>query len=204
MGMSDLRVQSVAFVPDQVVPLRVDAGYAAMIEFAPDEAVDSVVVGNSAVWQVTTSRRGDRLVVKPLASATTSNMIVVTDVRRYVFLLEPAQGQDSAPFVLRFVYPNLPSSPLTSSQAIAEFRVKGDRALRPIAMSDDGRRTTITWNPDATLPAIFAVDAQGKEALINGRMVEGDYVVEGTATTYVFRLGKARATATRQLLKLNR
>lgn len=199
-AMSDPRIQTVAYVADQVVPLRVSIGYAAVVEFAPDEAVDNVVVGNSAVWQVTPNRRGDRLIVKPLAGATPTNMIVVTDVRRYVFMLEPAEGQGQAPFVLRFAYPPPAPVQLSAARLSATYRLGGNKALLPIVMSDDGARTTIGWKPDTSLPAIFATDARGHEAIVNGRMIGGDYVVEGIAPRYVFRLGKARATATRRPL----
>ena len=85
----DPRVQLLPYESDQVVPLAVAPGYAAVVELAPDEAIQNVVVGNSAVWQVTANSSSDRIIVKPLGDATTTNMIVVTDARRYVFLLEP-------------------------------------------------------------------------------------------------------------------
>ena len=62
-------------------------------------------------------------------------------------------------------------------------------------MSDDGQRTTIRWAHDTPLPAIFAVDNQGKQAIVNGRMANGDYVVEGIAASYLLQRGDARATA---------
>lgn len=201
--MPDQRIQVVGYVADQVVPLRVAAGYAAVVEFAEDERIENVVVGNSTAWQVTANKTGDRLVVKPLTAASTTNMVVVTDVRRYVFLLEGSTDGASA-FVMRFSYPASPATPVSQSVQVASYRLSGDKALFPIAMSDDGRRTTVTWDRKASLPAIFAIDGRGKEALINGRMIDGDYVVEGTAARYVLRLGKQHATARRRLIGSSR
>jgi type IV secretion system protein VirB9 len=195
--MTDARIQVVSYVADQVVPLRVATGYAAVVEFAADERIENVVVGNSAAWQVTANGAGDRLVVKPLTTAATTNMVVITTVRRYVFLLEAGSDGTSA-FVLRFTYPALPSPLVSQSLQTATYRLRGAKKLFPIAMSDDGRRTTITWDRKISQPAIFAIDDQGKEALVNGRMIDGDYVVEGTASRYILRLGKERATAQRQ------
>lgn len=197
-GFTGGQIRAIPYSADQVVPLRVSPGYAAIIEFAADEAIDNVVVGNSAGWQVTPNRRGDRLVVKPLAGTAQTNMIVVTDVRRYVFLLGPADRQDDAQFVLRFVYPTLQPVQLAGSPVSATYRFGGVKALVPITMSDDGRRTIISWNATTELPAIFAIDRSGREAIVNGRMVGRDYVVEGIAPRYIFRLGRQKATAIRK------
>jgi type IV secretion system protein VirB9 len=201
---ADPRIQAVPYVPDQVVGLSVESGYAAVVELSADERVENVVVGDSASWQVTANRRGDRLVVKPLGQAGATNMVVVTDQRRYVFLLQP-DGGGPAPFVLKFTYPPLVPAEAVEAVAVgAEYRFRGTRALFPIAMSDDGRRTIVTWGRDVALPAIFAVDASGREGLVNGRMADGGYVIEGTAAAYVFRLGKARATALRRVPRIGR
>jgi type IV secretion system protein VirB9 len=198
----DARLQIVTYGNDQVVPLRVAPGFAAVVELGSEEHVDNVVVGNSETWQVTPNRTGDRLVVKPLAGATNTNMIVLTDTRQYVFLLEPDRG-GAGTFVLQFRYSAGPVAPLVTVQHAAEYKIRGDKGLLPIAMEDDGHSTTITWDPDAALPAIFAVE-NGKEALVNGRMIDSDYVIEGVADRYVFRRGKQRATAKRKLLKTAR
>lgn len=192
----DARIQVISYFPDQVVPLRVAAGYAAVVEFGADERIENVVVGNSAVWQVTTNKANDHLVVKPLSLAAATNMIVITDVRRYVFLLEASADPASA-FVLRFTYPNSRPASVSQTSERASYKLRGDRKLYPIAMYDDGRRTSFTWDLKTSLPAVFAVDAQGKEALVNGRMVDGDYIVEGVAERYVLRSGKRRAVARR-------
>ena len=67
-------------------------------------------------------------------------------------------------------------------------------------MTDDGRRTIVTWSVGTVLPAIYAVTQGGLEAIVNGRRVGGDYVVEGIAPRYVFRLGNDQAIATRRLI----
>jgi type IV secretion system protein VirB9 len=204
----DARVQLLPYESDQVVPLAVAPGYAAVVELAPDEAIQNVVVGNSAVWQVTANSSSDRIIVKPLGDATTTNMIVITDARRYVFLLEPQGGASGSPgaggeglFVLRFTYPASAAPAKAAAAAPATYRLAGARNLFPSAMRDDGQRTTITWPDKAALPAVFALEEGGKEAIVNGRMMDGDYVIEGTASKYVFRMGDVRAIASRHVIK---
>ncbi len=199
---ADPRIQTLFYDSGRVFDLRVGSGYAAIVELAGDERVETIVVGNDMGWEVKPNRSGNRVIVRPLGSATTTNMVVVTDQRRYVFVISADGGGGSGAFVLRFSYP--PGQPGGPQQVRreADYRLKGNKTLYPIAMSDDGKRTMITWDLKTSLPAIFAIDERGHEALVNGRMVDGDYVVEGIARRYLFRLGKVRADATRIVLKV--
>lgn len=190
----DPRIRTVPYDAEQVVSLSVPSGYATVVELRPDDRVDTVVVGNSAGWQVTANRAGDKIVVKPLTGATTTNLVVITDARRYTFLLQPGDGGATSPFVMRFVLPEDRSSAREDGDP-GIFRLSGDKTLFPLAMSSDGQRTSVRWKPEAPFPAIFASDAKGREALVNGRMVDGVYVIDGIARRYVFRVGKRRAIA---------
>ena len=96
------RVQSMIYDPDRVVLLPAALGYALVVELSDDEHVDSIVVGNSAAWQVTANKQGDRLVIKPLADAASTDMVVTTSDRRYIFTLQLASDVESVPFVVRF------------------------------------------------------------------------------------------------------
>lgn len=201
---TDPRIQLVAYNPGQVVTLPVAIGYAAVVDLGPDERVESVVVGNSADWQVTASKRGDQVVVKPLAGAASTNMVVTTGDRRYVFLLQTG-GETGSPFVMRFTYPEADMVQLpTATLPVATFRYRGAKSLFPVTMTDDGHRTSVTWGRDTAVPGIFAVEKDGREAIVNARMMGGDYVIERTAERFVLRLGKEQATARRRLLKRGR
>jgi len=211
--IADARIQTIVYDPNQVVQLRVADGYATLVELSPDERVENVVVGNSAAWQVTANRQGDRLAVKPLGGAVSTNMTVVTDVRQYVFLLEPAAAAEATPFLLRFSYPGSGGSSVTGAnqtRAIAPatlpgtYKLSGAGELRPRDMYDDGRRTTIIWDAGVPLPATFAVDRRGREQLVNGRMVGDRYIVEGIAPRFIFKLGRRNAAAVRIVAKATR
>ena len=191
----DPRIQVVEYSPNRVVDVSVGEGYAAVVELSPDERADSVVVGNTAGWQVTTTKRGDSVVVKPLAGAAATDMVVVTGTRRYVFLLQPG---GAGLFVVRFAYPEDAQAAAAVEQPVATFKFKGAKELFPAAMHDDGKRTTVTWSVGTQLPAVFAVTKNGHEALVNGRMVDSAYVIEAVAPRFVFRLGNAQAIAIRR------
>lgn len=200
LGSADRRIQLLRYDPDQIVTLAVSPGFASVVELGEDERIENVVVGNSAAWQVTANRRGDRVIVKPLAGSSPSNLIVLTGSRRYVFVLDPF-GESS--FIMRFTYPQPVQTAAAEPSAAPTYTFRGNKGLFPVAMSDDGRRTVISWSEQNVLPAIFAMNGR-QEQLVNGRMVGNDYIIEGAALRYKFRYGKAEATATRQKPKRRR
>lgn len=196
-GSGDPRIQSVLYNADQVVQLQVPTGYQLTVEFAPDERIENVAVGDSGAWQVTPNKRGDRLFLKPLQGATT-NMTVVTDARTYVFELSPG-SVGSAPYIVRFQYPPPPAPAKAETAAIepGRYKLTGSADIRPDAISDDGSKTYIMWRDEQTLPAVFVIDRDGKETLADGAMRDGRYVLDSINNKLVFRLDKKAATAAR-------
>ncbi len=57
------------------------------------------------------------------------------------------------------------------------------------------------WRDDGQIPAIFMINDQGAEVLINGAMRDGKYVIDLVADRFVFRLGGQKAMATRVIDK---
>jgi len=185
--------------PDQVVQLEVAVGYQLTVEFAPDERIENVAVGDSGAWQVTPNKRGDRLFIKPVQGGVTTNMTVVTDARSYVFELSGGFGGAQA-FTVRFEYP-APPEPAAVPGAVTNgpgrYKLSGAKAIQPDAISDDGQKTYIVWRADQTLPAVFKIGRDGKETLADGAMRDGRYVLDSVNNRLVFRLDKQEATAAR-------
>lgn len=198
-GAADPRIQSVAYDPDEVVALRLAAGYAVTIRFSPDERIETVTLGDPGSWQAQVNRRADSLVVKPAQGALPTNLTVITDQRSYSFALtEEALARRWQPFVLNFVYPAIPPGPeQAAAEPSARYELKGDRDLWPESISEDGQFTSLRWAEDATLPAVYREDGKGRLALVNGLMRDGIFVLEGVPERLVFILGKARASAAR-------
>lgn len=196
-GSGDPRIQSVLYNADQVVQLQVPSGYQLTVEFAPDERIENVAVGDSGAWQVTPNKRGDRLFLKPL-QGTTTNMTVVTDARTYVFELAPG-SVGSTPYIVRFQYPPPPAPANAASTAVepGRYKLEGSNDIRPDAISDDGSKTYIMWRDEQTLPAVFVIDRDGKETLADGGMRDGRYVLDSINNKLVFRLDKKVASAAR-------
>ena len=86
-GSGDPRIYVVDYDPAQVVELRATMGYQTFIEFASDEHIENVAVGDAVGWQITPNRAANLLFVKPMSEVPTTNMTVVTNYRRYSFEL---------------------------------------------------------------------------------------------------------------------
>ncbi len=63
----------------QIVQIVGKSGIQSTIEFATDERIENVAVGDSSAWQITPNRRASLLFVKPLSAHSRTNMTVVTD-----------------------------------------------------------------------------------------------------------------------------
>ncbi len=195
----DPRVQSVEYRQDQVVSLEVAPGYQLMLEFAPDERIESVAVGDSGAWQVTPNRAGDRVFVKAL-QAMPSNLTVVTSARLYTFELNPLfSGSGSMAYVVRFTYPGAAEESADAEPAAVagRYRLSGARALRPSRISDDGTHTYIEWPRESTLPAVYSLDERGQESLVNGMMRDDLFVIDAVVPRLVFRIDRDVARAER-------
>lgn len=195
----DPRIQTVDYDPDQVVRLGLQMGYTLVIEFAADERIENVAIGDGSGWQVTPNKRGEHLFIKPVAGAADTNLIILTDARRYGFLLTTSTAMGISPYIVRFRYAGIDLAPPTViEETQSRYKLSGAKALLPSAMSDDGVATTIHWPDDRAIPAVYTLDAQGNETLVNGAMRNGAFVVDAIAPRFVFRAGKRKAQAVRQ------
>ena len=204
-GELDARIQTIFYDPNQVFLLRGTIGYQFMLEFAPDEHIETVSIGDSVDWQITPNRKANVLFIKPINHSGHTNLTVLTDARRYAFELreEPPRPNSTVLYVARMVYPQPAQAvqekvapPRETPPVVANtaYTVTGSVAERPLRIFDDGHMTYFEWAKDGPLPAIFAVAADGSESLVN-YVVRGPYVVvEQVASRFMLRDGEEVAT----------
>lgn len=194
---ADPRVRTVSYQADQVVQIEGAPGFQVVVELAPDEQITSVAVGESSAWQVTANRAGSHLIVKAVQGGVATNMTVITNVRVYRFDLVPIYTPTV--YTLRFEYPPPPPSIAAVPVGLTNrYKLTGARSLWPERMADDGERTFIEWPKNVDLPAVFAIDSQGKETLVNGMMRDDRLVIDAVSAELVFRIDKHVARAKRR------
>jgi type IV secretion system protein VirB9 len=195
VAASDKRIRTLAYNPDQIVQILGKSGIQSTIEFASDERIENVAVGDSSAWQITPNRRASLLFVKPLVARSRTNMTVVTDRRTYMFDLVAGDKWTTAVYALKFSYPNekpVPAAPQPAQQAAAapasppvtmtadklhfDWNTKGNGKLLPTRVFDDGSAVYLAWAKETPLPAILTVSEDRKEGPVNYKM-SGEYIV---------------------------
>ncbi|UAK23258.1 TrbG/VirB9 family P-type conjugative transfer protein [Sphingomonas nostoxanthinifaciens] len=206
---SDPHIQIAKYDESGVIALQGYLGFQTTIQFDPGERIENVAIGDATGWQLTPNKRADVLFVKPIGRGPATNMTIITDRRTYTFMLTVAPANASpakAAWVLRFrlpepklvyeVAPTPPPPPVTPEGKNVFYTSSGPAAILPTRVFDDGIRTYFAWADQAPVPAIFAVNADGSEAVVNFTMRDGYSVVQQTAGRFMLRLGGSLATVT--------
>jgi type IV secretion system protein VirB9 len=220
----DPRLVERLYSADEVVRIEGRTNVQATIRFGADEQIENVAIGDSTAWQVTPNKRANLLFIKPLADRATTNMTVVTDKRTYLFDLVANPANRNALYVLAFTYPDEPegteladagAAPAPEGPNAVELTAasdpyavvdpaelnfawesKGDRALLPAQIYDDGTATFLSWPTGTPLPAILVKDHEGNEGPVNFAVRGETLVVDGVPRELVLRSGEDRATLT--------
>jgi len=207
----DGRLLTLPYDPDGVVTLEGCLNFQTMIGFAPGETIQNVGLGDSTQWQVTPNKKGDLLFVKPLTAKAFSNMSIVTDKRAYNFELRMAPAAACAEgrviYTLRFSYPTehtgTPVNPAPAPDPAAQlppvekrntsYTYSGAADLVPVRAFDDGISTYLMWPKDVTAPAVYSLNPDNSESIVN-YATRGDYfVIEQVARAFVLRRGDEKA-----------
>lgn len=203
-GTRDAHIQRVFYDPDQVVSLHGALGWQIMIEFAPDERIENVSIGDSLAWQVTPNKRAKMLFLKPLLRHGDTNMEVVTSQRRYAFALSTGPRLPDTPWAVRFDFPRpvvetIPEPPPPPPPKLDfGYARAGDGSILPVRVWDDGRQTYFEFADDTPFPAIFAAGPGKKdEALVNVVTRGRVQVVQQIGQRFVLRSGAHVASVTR-------
>lgn len=197
----DGRIRGVDYDPDRVVSITGAARTATQVQFADDEVILHVAVGDANAWEV--AAEGSVLFIRPRTSAPPTNLLVTTEVpggrRHYSFALSSRAGSGGSetPFVLRFRYPtNALAAPKGALEAAIERRilelklergvvegsrnlaysVQGSSELAPSEVSDNGRFTVLRFPGNQPMPAVYRVGPDRAEALVPFD-VRGEFLV---------------------------
>lgn len=213
-GSADGRIKTVAYNEHDVVTVTAHYGFSSMIEFGSEEQILTISIGDTVAW--TFLETGNRLFLKPVEDMADTNMQVVTNKRVYNFALVAKQAQShrdrSLTFALKFRYPQdelaaeqlrlvqaeakrnhpslvVPEHSFKADSVNMEYTRKGAELIAPRRVFDDGQFTYFAFNENVPTPAIFAVDSEKNETLVNYHK-QGKYiVVQRTAAQFTLRHG---------------
>lgn len=206
----DGRIHTIMYGPDEVFKFTGHYGYQSSIIFEEGEEILTISMGDSIPWQITPS--GNRIFLKPIEQDAQTNMTVITSKRNYLFELHAEEAESIEDpgliWVLKFIYPTEmvvrrkkreelrdPALPpeATQNQNVNfnfNYTIRGSYEFAPIKIYDDGEFTYFEFrDKNASIPAFYHVDNQGKEYLINFRARDDKIIVERVSSRFTLRHG---------------
>lgn len=213
-GSVDARVKTITYHEMEVFRITGHYGFSTVLEFEQTENIETIALGDSQAWQTIKPGRGNLLFIKPLEQNAATNMSVVTNKRIYTFELTaktaPSVKSEDLSFRIRFDYPEQTDlrlaniggdssrhhNPLQNTLSNAapedwnfEYSYSDNKKLRPTRAFDDGVFTYFQFKKTEALPAVFSVDENGNEAIVNYTMRGNYMVIEKLSAQFVLRDG---------------
>lgn len=200
----DRRLGVIVYSPYDVHRFTGYYGYQSSIIFGEDEVIETLSMGDSIPWQMVPN--GNRLFLKPIDQDATTNLTLITNKRVYYFELYAKEAQDinedGLMFAVKFLYAdeeeggssdpvgNNSVGPDLTDKSLYNFdyTMSGPDIISPIKIFDDGKFTYFEFkDKGAALPAIFYVNPNATEGLINYRIVGNYVVVESIRERFTLR-----------------
>ena len=209
-GKADARVKTLTYHDNDVYRLRGSYGYTTTIEFSGKETIETISLGDSEAWQVIKPKQQPNILfVKPLEENADTNMTVLTSKHMYTFDMSAGRAASSQSpslaFRIKFIYPEEqtlelasfadksasfnPLSGTPTTEWNFDYSYAGDKKLRPERVFDDGAFTYFLMKDVDVMPAVFLVDKNGNESIVNFN-IQGQYlVVNRTGGQFTLRDG---------------
>ena len=192
----DARSAVAIYQEGQVYKINTQLRRVTLITLAQGERFVDFKAGDTESFQFADTDGGNAILVKPVIAGAVTNGVIVTNQRFY--LVELHESASARPhYSVSFQSPAGSTSAAQSSVLAGPPRsyvisaATKDARIKPVNVSDDGRRTFFTFSPDAPIPSIYRADAQGREYIVNGR-TDGTRVTVGSRSDrWVIRYGDA-------------
>ncbi|HRX38236.1 MAG: P-type conjugative transfer protein TrbG [Parvularculaceae bacterium] len=217
-------VQVYPYTEGALYRLYAAPGQVSDIALQPGETLISVSAGDTVRWVVGDTSSGGpegeraHILVKPIAPALSTNLMIATDRRVYHLELSSTDGAYMA--ALSWAYPQdeldglrarnrnaLARDERTIAKGLAlgdlnfSYRIEGDKPdWRPVRVFDDGRQVYIQMpaaiaTTDA--PPLFVVGRKGGAELVNYRVKDNYYIVDRLFSRAELRHGEKNQTVVR-------
>jgi type IV secretion system protein VirB9 len=208
---NDARLQTVRFTGDDVTRVVTAEGVVTTIEFGSQEEIKDFAMGDRDAWHVAIS--GNLLVIKPKDVKADTNLTVFTNRRAHFFALKTtARSARNVAYWVQVQYatpdavPTEAAAASSASRELAQVQVDlkaarfegvlnhdywivGRWELQPLAMHDNGRQTFLTFAGNQPLPAVFVIEPDGSESLVDFHVEEDTLVLHRVARRILLRRG---------------
>lgn len=200
-GLRDARIRVAPYSADEVYRLSGFVGYQTDLQFEPGETF--VGLGAGDIEGISFVAQDNHLFLKPRAAKVGTNLTILTSRRTYQVDYSARAARPDATedvtYALRFTYPPAATdSGAAANRALSigvpqprnfDYWFCGDPTLQPMAASDDGVHTRLRFPGRAEQPAIFVLNEDGSESLLNFSMDEGDVILHRVARRLILRRG---------------
>lgn len=106
---TDSRIKTLVYNANEVFQLKFHYGYQSFIEFADNEEIEMISIGEAFAWRLTPA--GKRLFIRPLEIGAHTNMTIITNKRTYQFDIASAEydgrADEELVYTVRFYYPEI-------------------------------------------------------------------------------------------------
>jgi type IV secretion system protein VirB9 len=205
---TEKKFRSYIYNPNDVYRYIGHYTYQGFIEFEEGETIRTISMGDPSLWLF--EHLGNRLFLKPVGEDNSeTNMTVISSKRVYHFELMAKEAKGISDkdliFVAKFVYPDEKDKNIVEftkttpsdepdMRNIANYNFNyqytGEPTIAPIKVFDNGEFTYFQFaKKNAEIPAIFTVDAEGFESLINFRAAGNYIIAERVAAQFTLRSG---------------
>lgn len=200
------KIATFVYKPDVIYKYTGTFQYQSHITLESGEKANTMAMGNSSGWEIV--HNGNRIFLRPLNKYAKTNMTLITNKRVYQFLLD-AKNVDSMDdpavfFETRFLYTDNNNAAFKvldtanddqidfsdPSKYNFSYSYSGPSRIAPIKIFDDGQFTYFEFpKKNAEIPAIFYVDSDGYEGLVNYRVKDNFIIIERLASLFTLRHG---------------
>lgn len=233
-GVYDPRVRTIDYNPMNVVKLSTFYGVSTHVQFDETEIIKDVAIGDDQAWIVMPRGNHLFIKPQAIQADTNVTVVTNKRTYQFALIVQPRPIKDvkawadpNLIFSLVFRYPEEEAAKLiadTKKIAIKErlgeiksklsdttkeghnfdYWVAGSDEISPTAARDDGRFIYLTFTNNRDMPAIYAVDEQDNEALINSNVINGNtIIIQRLVRRLMLRKGSDVASVVNKSFDLN-
>ena len=232
-GQFDPRVRVVDYNPADVIKLVTFFGVSTHVQFADGESIKDVAIGDDQAWAVVSRGSHLFIKPKATQADTNVTVVTSRRVYQFALFVEAKPAKNASAwrnpdlvFSLSFRYPaDEAAAAAAKAQAqerqelVADMKgrladakrrdenrdywVAGAQEVSPTAARDDGRFIYLTFSNNRDMPAVYSVDAEGKEALVNTNVEGNEIVVQRLVRKLTLRKGGAVACVVNKSFELD-